>query len=95
MSGIGHALTGLALAMLAGTAMAEPRVVETTVIGPFSGHDAKFHPANLAPHKIEYYGTDLGFTYEHQGKLQARRSRTPASASVAAARSPTALRRGA
>ncbi len=47
-----------------------PRAVETTVIGPFTGADARLHPDNLAPRRIAYYGTDLGFTYQHDGKLQ-------------------------
>lgn len=49
---------------------ADPTVVETTVLGPFTGVQAPLHPDNLAPLHIEYYGTDLGFTYEHQGQLQ-------------------------
>jgi len=44
--------------------------VETTVIGPFTGADAKLHPDNLEPHRIAYYGTDLGFTYRHGDQLQ-------------------------
>lgn len=70
MNRIDGAMVVLSLALLAGQGQAEPRVAESVVLGPFSGHDAKFHPANLAPLRIEYYGTDLGFTYEHQGKLQ-------------------------
>jgi len=48
---------------------ADPGVAGTEVIGPFSGHDAGVHPDNLAPHRIAYYGTDLGWTYSHQGQL--------------------------
>lgn len=51
-------------------ASAAPTAGETTVIGPFTGPQAPLHPDNLAPHRIEYYGTDLGWTYEHQGQIQ-------------------------
>jgi hypothetical protein len=51
-------------------ANAAPRTVETTVLGPWIGEGAPLHPANRAPHAIRYYGTDLGFTYEHAGELQ-------------------------
>jgi len=54
----------------AAPAATSPTAVETTVIGPFTGADAKLHPDNLAPRKITYYGTDLGFTYEHGDQLQ-------------------------
>ena len=57
-------------ALSAQFAAAEPKVVETTVIGPFAGVQAPLHPDNLAPHRIEFFGTDLGFTYEHKGQLQ-------------------------
>ena len=62
-------LAGLAWGVLAGHAFAAPTVVETVVLGPFTGHDAKLHPDNVAPLQIEYYGTDLGFSYEHAGKI--------------------------
>ncbi|MGK2927579.1 MAG: hypothetical protein ACSLE2_18350 [Lysobacterales bacterium] len=54
----------------ASPASAAPTAGDTTVIGPFTGPQAPLHPDNLAPHRIEYYGTDLGWTYEHQGQLQ-------------------------
>lgn len=63
------AIASLALALQSLGAGADPGVVSTEVIGPFSGHDAALHPANLTPHRIEYYGTDLGWSYEHQGTL--------------------------
>jgi hypothetical protein len=63
------AIASLAAVLQAAVAGADPRVVSTEVIGPFSGHDAALHPANLAPTRIEYYGTDLGWSYEHQGTL--------------------------
>jgi hypothetical protein len=47
----------------------EPTVGETQVLGPFTGPQAKLHPDNLEPHQIRYYGTDLGWTYEHKGIL--------------------------
>jgi hypothetical protein len=49
---------------------AEPVVVSTTFLGPFTGDGAKLHPDNVAPYPIAYYGTDLGFSYEHKGMLQ-------------------------
>jgi hypothetical protein len=48
---------------------ADPVVGETTVLGPFTGEGATLHPDNVSPIPILYYGTDLGFTYEHQGQL--------------------------
>ena len=48
---------------------AETRVTQTEVIGPFTGHDAKLNPDNLGPPRLQYYGTDLGFTYEHRGQI--------------------------
>jgi hypothetical protein len=41
----------------------------TTVLGPFTGVGAPLHPRNERPHRIAYYGTDLGFSYEHGGKI--------------------------
>jgi len=49
---------------------AEPRATETTVIGPFVGIQAPLHPDNVTPEPIRFYGTDLGFTYEHGSRLQ-------------------------
>jgi hypothetical protein len=63
-------LVGFAAASNAGLCVAAPAPGETTIIGPFTGHYAKLHPDNLAPLAIAYYGTDLGFSYEHRGKLQ-------------------------
>lgn len=61
-------VTGL---LLAGThsACAEPTAGETTVLGPFTGHHARLHPDNESPLRIKYYGTDLGWSYEHRGQL--------------------------
>lgn len=59
----------LALAATAASARADLTVGETTVLGPLTGHGAALHPDNLSPHPIEYYGTDLGWSYEHEGKL--------------------------
>jgi hypothetical protein len=61
--------TGLLLTALSTHAADAPVVVSTEVIGPFTGHDAALHPDNAKPVPILYYGTDLGFTYEHQGNI--------------------------
>lgn len=58
------------LILMQGLASADPTVVSTEVIGPFTGADAALHPGNQAPNPIAYYGTDLGFTYSHKGQLQ-------------------------
>lgn len=60
----------LVAAGLASHAAAAPAPGETTILGPFTGHYAKLHPDNVKPYQIAYYGTDLGWTYEHAGKLQ-------------------------
>ncbi len=52
------------------SALAEPSPGGTTVLGPFTGHFAPLHPDNATPRRIEYYGTDLGWTYEHGGRIQ-------------------------
>jgi len=64
------AITVAALLLAAPAGMAAPHVVSTEVIGPFTGVQAPLHPDNLSPHRIEYWGTDLGWTYEHQGELK-------------------------
>jgi hypothetical protein len=46
-----------------------PTVRSTTALGPLVGHGAAFHPDNIEPDQIAYYGTDLGFTYVHEGQL--------------------------
>ncbi|MBI2969896.1 MAG: hypothetical protein HYY36_04065 [Gammaproteobacteria bacterium] len=66
---ITFALACLALSGTAVPARAGPSLGETTVLGPFTGHYAPLHPDNIAPHPIRYYGTDLGWSYEHDGKL--------------------------
>jgi len=64
------ALTALPLlALCPGAIAGHPRAVSTEVLGPWTGAQAPLHPANQAPHPIRYYGTDLGFTYEHGGVL--------------------------
>jgi hypothetical protein len=50
-------------------AVADPTVGATKILGPFTGDDAPLHPANLSPLKIAYYGTDLGWSYQHGGQL--------------------------
>jgi hypothetical protein len=42
----------------------------TTVLGPFVGAPATFHTANQSPYLIQYFGTDLGFSYKHGSSLQ-------------------------
>lgn len=54
---------------LAGTALAEPTPGDTVLLGPFTGVGAQLHPDNLLPIPVKYDGTDLGFSYEHQGQL--------------------------
>ncbi|MBI2994486.1 MAG: DUF4185 domain-containing protein [Gammaproteobacteria bacterium] len=63
-------LACLLAAANAGSASAEPTIGSTEYLGPFTGEGAAVHPDNLSPHRIEYYGTDLGFSYEHGGMLQ-------------------------
>jgi hypothetical protein len=63
-------LTAVLLVALVGCAGAEPTVVQTTVLGPFTGADAPLHPDNASPYRLEYYGTDLGFSYGHDGKIR-------------------------
>jgi len=62
-------LVGVVLASIQPVASADPSVGETTVLGPFTGHYAPLHPDNISPHRIRYYGTDLGWSYQHDGKL--------------------------
>jgi hypothetical protein len=50
-------------------AFAEPHITQSQVIGPLTGHDAKLDPENLKAPKVKWYGTDLGFTYEHRGHI--------------------------
>jgi hypothetical protein len=64
------AIAWCALSSIPLAAAAEPSVVETTVLGPFAGVQAPLHPDNITPHRIAFHGTDLGFTYEHNGQLQ-------------------------
>ena len=58
-----------AAAFFATSASADVRVGPTTVLGPFIGHHAPLHPDN-AQARIEFYGTDLGWTYVHKGQVQ-------------------------
>jgi hypothetical protein len=57
------------IAILMKIASAEPTVGETQVLGPFTGPQATLHPDNVEPIPIRYYGTDLGWTYEHGGQI--------------------------
>jgi hypothetical protein len=57
----------LASVPLIGTA--DPSPGKTTVLGPFTGVGAKLHPKNMSPQPVRYYGTDLGWSYEHAGQI--------------------------
>jgi hypothetical protein len=70
MNAAGFIATAICTTILPDALLADPRAVETTVIGPFVGVQAPLHPDNVEPYRIAYYGTDLGFTYEHKGRLQ-------------------------
>lgn len=59
----------MALAAFMQTSVAAPTVGESTYIGPLTGVDACLHPENKSPHRANYYGTDLGWSYEHEGSL--------------------------
>jgi hypothetical protein len=62
-------IVGLTLASVTHLAVADPSPGETTVLGPFTGVGAKLHPKNVSPQPIKYYGTDLGWSYEHGGQI--------------------------
>ncbi len=51
------------------TAGTIPTVAETTILGPFTGPYARLHPANVSPLQVAYYGTDLGYSYQHGNRL--------------------------
>src|SRR6185503_5533619 len=51
-------------------AATSPTVESTTYLGPFAGEGATLHPDNVTPHQIAFYGTDLGFTYQHGTELE-------------------------
>ena len=52
----------------AAPAVRDPVAGETTVLGPFTGFDAPLHPGNTDP-RPAYYGTDLGWSYQHDGRI--------------------------
>ena len=54
----------------AGSAASDSTVERTTYLGPFAGEGAALHPDNTSPLRIAFYGTDLGFTYQHGGELK-------------------------
>lgn len=62
-------LIAVSQGVFAQTPTAAVGVAETVYLGPFTGVDAPLHPANKSPHRANYYGTDLGWSYEHDGKL--------------------------
>jgi hypothetical protein len=39
--------------------------VSSEYLGPFAGEGATLHPDNVSPQPIAFYGTDLGFSYQH------------------------------
>lgn len=47
----------------------DPAATATAILGPFTGFDAPLHADNLQPEPLAYYGTDLGWSYEHGGKI--------------------------
>jgi len=57
-------------AACASPTLAEPTVAGTEYLGPFTGLGAPLHPDNTEPRPARYFGTDLGFSYEHGGALQ-------------------------
>lgn len=58
-----------AVAAVALAAHAGPAPVSTEVLGPFAGFDAPVHPDNMKPERVGFYGTDLGWSYAHGGKI--------------------------
>jgi len=62
-------LCGIAALSVAHCTAAAPALAGTEVLGPFAGHDARLHPDNVQPHRIAFHGTDLGWSYEHGGKI--------------------------
>jgi hypothetical protein len=50
-------------------AQADPTPVWTEVLGPFAGFDAPAHPDNMKPERVGFYGTDLGWSYAHGGRI--------------------------
>ena len=55
--------------VVSGLASAAPAPEATEVLGPFVGFDAQLHPDNRQPQLIAYGGTDLGWSYQHGGKI--------------------------
>ena len=43
--------------------------VSSEYLGPFAGEGATLHPDNVSPQPIAFYGTDLGFSYQHGNEL--------------------------
>jgi hypothetical protein len=63
-------LAGVLLALSAHWAAADPVVGGSTVIGPFAGPGAALHSGNTSPYTIDFAGTDLGWSYVHDGDLR-------------------------
>lgn len=63
-------LAGLLLAVSTHFAVAEPTVGSSTVLGQFVGPGATLHSGNTSPYTIDFAGTDLGWSYVHDGDLK-------------------------
>jgi hypothetical protein len=53
----------------AAPAASDKFTTETTILGPFTGFNATLHADNTRPAPIEYYGTDLGWSYSQDGEI--------------------------
>ncbi len=65
----GGAMLFLLAGLTANGATTDPQVIDSEFLGPFTGADAPLDPANVTPENIGYYGTDLGWSYEHDGQI--------------------------
>jgi hypothetical protein len=70
MHPVRNAASAILLLCVSSLATSAPAVESTVYLGPFTGDGAQLHPDNVAPYRIEYYGTDLGFSYQHGAQLQ-------------------------
>ncbi len=62
-------VVAIAMLIIASDGSADPSVVATEYLGPFTGEGAQLHPDNVQPIRAEYFGTDLGFSYTHEGRI--------------------------
>jgi hypothetical protein len=63
-------LLGAALLLASRLTFADVTVGTTTALGPFTGSPATLHSSNQSPYLINWFGTDLGFSYKHGTKLK-------------------------